>query len=263
MRTRTPMFSLKLRLPGLLILLCSFFFTLSLSAQGPSIHWTDLDSFKVGYQLSTSATTLAAEEQFSVKLYLQTLGTTDCLGGKFDLSYSSEVSPDPMDAHGIPENSWLGSASELVSSFSEDPMDPTSTLKVARTDNDFRSGNGWVLTANLVVGGTAINAADAVTALAGGLIVEENMDMKMAALQNEIQSLRIFPNPFAETITVDAKQPEKLSLVLRDLQGNLILRTHPHRDGTIDAHGIPSGIYLMELQSEKGERMLSKKMIRK
>lgn len=223
----------------------------NLHAQDEPIHWTDQDSFKVGYQLNTSPGMLPPGTQVTLKLHLEVLDPRACIGASFELVHSPIVAPESTPLS-IPSLSWLGDAGELQTGESSND-DSTVTYTLNRTDLHFQSGSGWVLTAHFIVEDDSVHTADILQSIGGNLIVDENLDMRLSLPQLQSPSIKVFPNPFAEWIKVTAATPETLTATLFDLQGQLIKQTNPDSNGRIDLSEMEGGLYFLELRGRSGE----------
>ena len=219
-------------------------------AQTPTIHWTNLDSFKVGYQFATNDTLLLPNQHFAVKLYLKAYSSHPCLGSSFDLLFSNQVALDSDSNFSKLPQVWLGYDYEL--SASSDSLSTTQAdLEVSRMDTQENYGNGWVLNANFVVGSTAIETEKVILTLGGGLIMLDNMDMKRAPSRPEPEDkISIYPNPTQDRIWLKGPNPENWKVKVRDWQGNLMLETQADFSRMISLEGLDPGVWLVELTND-------------
>lgn len=244
-------------------------------AQSQPIHWTDLDSFQVGYQVCAANDTLFAEEQFSVKLHLKTEGAQECIGALFDIEWEAGVSLDAAGQFTEPDQSWLGTSSEIVTSLEEDQTGDAALVEVVREDSISRSGNGWVVKVNFEVGNEPILVSEVVAALDGGLIVEENLDMRLAPVAEELDELPlvIYPNPFQGQLRIDNVPEGVLEVKVYDLSGNLVHGSSLGRLGelgrpigkgtfrTLELSDLPPGVYFLTI-SQDGKLLKRVKVMR-
>lgn len=214
-------------------------------AQAPSIHWTDLDSFKVGYQLGTNADTLLAHERFSVKLYLECPADLECVGGDFELEFSADVEVDATPNHQLPASSWLGAVGDMSSSYEPGPENLLATWTAARTDTFSRSGSGMVLTVDFVVGAEDLPAQDAVVSLDGGIIIVDNLDLKRPHDISTPTSMAVYPNPFQNWIAIGGPTGTEWQMEWRNAQGRLLESRTAMSGARMDVSGFDPGIYLL------------------
>ncbi len=221
--------------------------------QSCPVNWTDLDSFQVGYQICSTNDTLHADEQFSVKLHLKTAGSQECLGAQFDLGWDSRITLDPASEHLVPDQSWLGIPSELSVTLLEDQSGIAAQWTLAREDSAFQSGNGWVIKVNFVVGDEPILTNEVIVALDGGLIVEENLDMKHFLPSPEINesSLAVYPNPCQDRLKFYNSPPEQVEIFLYDLSGNLLLRSLMVSNEELNLSGFHPGAYFLTVLKDQ------------
>lgn len=222
-----------------------------LYAQTPPIHWTDLDSFKVGYQLSSNAEVLTANEQFSVKLYLETHSGVQCQGGLFDLVCTDLVSEASSSAYTLPDTSWLGPVDDLQASVTPETGDTAYSCSLSRQDSLHQAGTGWVMTVNFVVGVEPVWASDIVSTLSGSLIVIENMDFKRAPSRRPESRFTYGPNPCQDWLAIHAKGGDPLTVRLRNLKGEtMIWRPFAH-EHHLELAALPGGLYFLEVLTQK------------
>ena len=250
-RSNSPMPALH-KVAGLLLafflLQCS---VSRLSAQTPTIHWTDLDSFQVGYAVHSASSTIAANEQFTVKLHLQTVGSFECLGAHFHLDLDNGVAVETSSPVSLPVSSWLGSASELDAECNTGSGAYDASVSVSRGDSLERSGNGHVVTLHLQNGASPLAAAEAVTSLDGGIIVVDNLDFKRSPVAVE-SKWSVFPNPFSERVVLQGDAGDKAKLEVLDGNGNVILRRDAQASQELNLHYLSPGVYWLRIVSEDG-----------
>jgi|ERR1051326_8466267 hypothetical protein len=89
----------------------------------------------------------------------------------------------------------------------------------------------------------------------GWEIDDVNVTSGSATLVNEIDpaDVSVFPNPATETIVVNAKGMINASVKLYDLTGKMIYQSRVNAPQTsIDAKELSTGMYFLQIQSEKG-----------
>ena len=73
--------------------------------------------------------------------------------------------------------------------------------------------------------------------------------------------ITMYPNPGRDMVTINsATQLESANICLYNIQGELI-QSHPNFNGyslTIERNNLPSGLYLLKIQNNKGEQFLKK-----
>ncbi|NJN50276.1 MAG: T9SS type A sorting domain-containing protein [Polaribacter sp.] len=80
-------------------------------------------------------------------------------------------------------------------------------------------------------------------------------------MSNTIDNLNIFPNPTNISWKISS-QNNISSIVIYDLLGKNVINITPNsKDAFVDATSIKSGIYLAQINTEKG--ILTKKLIKK
>lgn len=72
------------------------------------------------------------------------------------------------------------------------------------------------------------------------------------------ESVRVYPNPADEYITIDA--PFASTSVLTGMDGRVVASTN---SGTLSLNGMPSGLYILSVYRDNGERVYVEKVIRK
>lgn len=226
---------------------------ISAVAQPPETVWTDLGAFQIGYQLSTTSDTLYPNEHFSINLYLDVPMDTNCLGARFDVDCVLGVSLEGGTAPGLPLQSWLGNPGNLATDVEEVAGGSELSFSVWRTDGVLNYGTGQVLSAEFVVGNKSVATARVIESLGGGLIMEENVDMKVQGIATEveeIQSWTAYPNPCGNHIQLSGSASGKLEVWVRDVHGRLLLDTQIDATDAIDTSGLPVGLLLFEIWDE-------------
>lgn len=230
-----------LSLTALLISVCH------LIGQSPAVQWTDLDSFKVGYELNSESEWLLPGERFSVKMYLEVDPGFKCLGGTFNIGLDSGIRADLADIKTVP-NSWLGEKQDIKSSFVQDSKDGTCSASVERIDNVLSEGSGCVLILHLEMGPDSIPIQDVILSLAGGLIVVDNMDLKWIPLVDETKGIGLGPNPATDWLQVGNEMGLKIEVEIFDIEGRLCLKEQLDPSRKIDLHSIPKGLLLVKIR---------------
>ena len=236
-----------------------------LHAQSPPITWVDKGTFQIGYQLSSNASTFQANEQVSVKLYTDVQSPVTAIGADFDLFVSSLVSIAPSSAYTIPPSSELGTASELSTSFQWNATSSQADATIWRSDSVQRSFSGHLMTVNFVVGSTAVKSEDLVRSLDGGLVIMDNLDMRLAnpAIEEPLVQTKVYPNPCTNWISVQHAGRESLHLRMWNLRGNTVLEADVVPGERKSLHGVGKGIYLVEVLGEGGERLYHGKIFKR
>lgn len=232
-------------------------YPMSLQAQTPPVHWTAMNGFQVGYQLSTPVQVLEPNQLFSVKFYLDVPLAFQCKGAKIDMNYSNGIVPSNVSEGYLLPSSWLGDGDDLVTQFEDGFQEGAWTL--SRSDEMERSGNGHLLTVYFKVGEDSIDAGEVVQALSAGLIVVENMDMKGRDPEREL-AISFFPNPFLERIHLSGEGAS--NLIIRNLKGEVVKEMRVDDSQWVALERLLPGIYTVELWHKDGSLMLAQKMIK-
>lgn len=249
---RNLSFSKKSLIAILLIVLSHGLFTSPLlHAQAPAIHWTILDSCRMGYQLNTSSPTLSANAQFSVNLYLETVEGKECSGAQFLLASNGDFFPSLQQVSTVPGMSWLGTEGELSVTFANVAGENQVEWTIVRSDRELRSGSGHVLTVHYVVGPQEIQTADLFSSIDGGLIVVENMDMKQRGshFQQQNPIPEVYPNPFQDHISFRGTS-ETMTVEVLDQAGRRLKQFQAYEKPQIDLGDLPPGAFILKLSPE-------------
>ena len=233
-----------------------------IKAQSPQIHWTDLDSFRIGYKLNTSETVLQANEHFSIKLYLQVMNPAFCSGVEMGLSHHPGVTPLDHSLH-FPESSWLGPASEIYGEVIDNSHIDSLSLFVLRS-NGAESGTGWIATVDFQVGDGSLPAAEVMETIGGNLIILDNLDMKKEpeVLAPGETQITLFPNPFTEWLTIQSSIQQTMNVKCFNLQGECVYQTTAETGSRISMESLQKGTYLIDVCTSSGQRLMTSRIIK-
>ena len=243
----------------LLVLLLSGFGIAPATLQAQSgITWTDLDSFKIGYEVEYDGATIPANAHYDVKMYLETASGIEATGASFELLYPSGCQLDVDYPYSVPGKSWLGLSNELYVASLDSPTVGTAEFSLLREDNQGQSGSGWVLTAHFVNGSQALARSAAVATMGGGIVIGENIDLKVVhTTENQVADpIQVYPNPFVETIQVQTGGQVPLQIRIRSLSGQVVARRRFTGAGSWNLRQLPAGTYLLEAEGKSGDRYI-------
>ncbi|MEM7038248.1 MAG: T9SS type A sorting domain-containing protein [Bacteroidota bacterium] len=195
----------------------AFFATQTVQAQ---VTWIDMGGYKLGYELSTTATEIPANERFHIKLYGDAPISEEAIGVRFEVMLGEGVDIQGGGMISVPGSSWLGLSNELTTAHQTTAE--FEEVQVHRTDLAIRDGIGWVISLHVQVGPDPVNASGVVANLGGSLVIMDNVQMRLApsantfpnqATHDEI-SLNILPNaqPGPATSTLRGSNPFSQSL---------------------------------------------------
>ena len=211
--------------PPLLTALLLLFFSANMaSAQQSEITWVDRDSFRIGYEVLSSADTLAANEQFSVMLHLDCTLDKEALGGSFDLDLHADISVDNSESHRLLSTCWLGEEADMTSGHTYSSAGHTASYLSHRVDSTLKTGIGGVLIANFTVGENPVATNEAIVALDGGLVVVDNLEMKRPHPAQDAPALavQVYPNPCSDWLRVQASAEAGFQLRMYDGTGRMV-----------------------------------------
>lgn len=244
-----------------LFLLCFFSFGHPVMAQ--SVHWQNEGGFLIGYQFSTAEDTIAANEQFSIKLYLEVLDPDVCGGATFSLVIDDRANPmvNPLS---VPNPNWLDAAGVLGTRYTETSGSDTVTCSVWHFEETLVSGSGWVLTADFEVGDTALPVVEIMAYYGGNLIMDENLDMKtkFAGSPKPVPDLTLFPNPCREELSLSIPLPKDWTVEVRDLNGKVYPAGIEAVGQAIRVERLAPGMYFLMVYDERKARRKTLKFMR-
>jgi hypothetical protein len=256
-------------IPNLFLLVFAFagfgtLFPQGLHAQGGSIHWTVKDSFQVGYQLSTDSDTIPAHTQFYVDLHLETFEQTEVLGAYFVFQLPDLVNPSSSDAYSLPAPNPLGETQDLTVSATWNAQTQQSNSAVWRSDGVPQPVAGNVLRLHFVTGNLSVATDNLVQTFDGGLVMEENADLKTAELEvwDSPATVIAYPNPCREWLAIDLPYPEAGSYTLRDLNGRVWKSGAAVPGIRIDLDHVPSGVLILDVRDAWGRSILVEKIVK-
>lgn len=222
-------------------------------AQEAPVHWTDLDSFRVGYQIGIPDDTLAPHEEIPVHLYLEYLEDS-CLGVNFQVEWANGATLDPSSGYTLPDSSWLGQTAKLSAYLSTSGNLPEANLILNRIDSCSRSGSGKLATLYLTIGDAPLPSSALINSTGGGLILEENFDLKTISPPKEKIVGVCYPNPFKDRLNVQFNDFEELQLGIYDPQGVQIYKGLIPSGTSIGTERWQAGVYLILLSDGRGKK---------
>ncbi|MEM0998231.1 MAG: T9SS type A sorting domain-containing protein [Bacteroidota bacterium] len=210
------------------------------------VQWTDCAGFKIGYAISTSGDTIAANEQFSILLYLDAPFSASAFGSWWEVNLTPSVVPvaAPVRIH---TSAWLGSPAALSVLSPAVAGGSTIYCSVERRDQRIGSGRGPLLVAEFRADSQSVAVADLVTAFAGGIIMEENIDLKWGATAPPEAAVTLYPNPARDWVCIDARLPVDFRVRAIDLRGKVYSLASPQANGRLDLADLPAGVYWLEM----------------
>ena len=79
---------------------------------------------------------------------------------------------------------------------------------------------------------------------------------------NDMKEIDVSPNPFSESVTIDAGRDEGFTLVVSNMKGKVIyLRTFPENKSNVNLHDLPPGVYIFKIIA--GGNSFERKIIKK
>ena len=97
--------------------------------------------------------------------------------------------------------------------------------------------------------------------LYGGITHWTNGECFVGISDLSLRSIKIYPNPAHNLLTVENPEFEELSLQIIDMTGKIVFLSHINSSTSIDISYIKQGIYLLQLNSSKGESTVKKLII--
>lgn len=278
--------------------LCAIFFLITfcgiqlLTVQKASsqVVWVDLGGFELGYELSTSGSFLSPWEQFDIKLYGDVPLAEDAIGLRFDLVLASEVTVETNGAVSLPGTSWLGNDDELTTGYNQNGA--IEEVEVYRTDENIRSGQGWVANLHCEVGANGIQTNQVVTTLGGITILAENMDMRLTSGTNQgspiqhgshttdtdhpvsapqkeldllsrVEEVKVFPNPCMDYFQLSGHAGKSMEIMLYNMEQKLVMHKEVAPGGKIDVRNLPPGIYYLNIGSTENVKPQVIKLVKR
>ncbi|MEM6273211.1 MAG: T9SS type A sorting domain-containing protein [Bacteroidota bacterium] len=256
---------------------CGFIivFCLAQVAQA-QVTWSTVGEFRVGYELSTSAATLAAGEQFAIKLYADVEDSSAAIGVLFDVVLDPSVSVESA-ALSIPSSSWLGTSDDLATGYQH--VARSEEVEVHRTDETTASGEGELISLHCKVGANPIAARQVVQSGGGNIIMIENLDLRLAAPgatstgENPGETAppeaassptavptagirpRLYPNPTTAWIAFAGIGTEPTQVSVYDGAGRCQMQLVVRGNERVPVAHLPAGTYLVRLRgTQSGTR---------
>ena len=90
------------------------------------------------------------------------------------------------------------------------------------------------------------------------------VEVSLGNEDSELSSMKIFPNPATEMVSLQLNQPRLVHLILMDLQGKSlqsISLEQPVSELTLDCRQYPAGMYLLHLKSNTGTITIKKLLL--
>ncbi|MBI3219046.1 MAG: T9SS type A sorting domain-containing protein [Bacteroidetes bacterium] len=150
------------------------------------------------------------------------------------------------------------------------PSRPTITLKSFNTLHSSNSlGNQWYKNGNLLSGSVD---QDLVVNESGIYSVQTILNECKSALSDNFEftitgskdfataGIRVFPNPFFESLWIESDLNENLQVTILDMMGRDVITTQTKTNEAIEMRELPSGLYLLIVN--KGPYLLSKRIVK-
>jgi hypothetical protein len=202
---------------------------------------------------------------------------TDAAGFQLDFSFPKLSAAPTAVLVGV-GNSWLTAGeSNPTATWTFDGGNNALTTDYLRSDEEGQSGHGSILTIALVRT-EGFSASEASMYLDGGVVMVENINLRTtqgvappapkgqkpsaaqpaAALplrqaQGDAMDMTVYPNPTSDYVDVRVAQPKGAKLSLWSLSATLISEQDCRESQRIDLQHLPSGSYLLKLESSGGE----------
>lgn len=150
-------------------------------------------------------------------------------------------------------HSWLGEGSELTNLSSMGARSHTIRLAALREDHSGKDGFGEIVRITLVSNQNGVAPDQMVKEIAGGLVVVENLETKLAFRPQE---LSLYPNPAKERLSLRGLRPKERFSV-SDMNGR------EWQTGFADEHGSknlsvstwPAGLYFLLTESGQSRKL--------
>lgn len=179
------------------------------------------------------------------------------------------------------QDSWLGTADELLTIAREFPDEKRIEIAFVRRDGAPRTGSGKIADLNFVMSEDLIISIET-SGL--GLSTDAEIDLReieavnheglllnldyvpaelvVVSTDNPIDpKLRVFPNPAYGEINLSGEAPDLLSIELFNNQGQAVA-SFPAQTRRLDVSAMASGLYYLRLTTVAGEQMTQKVMLR-
>lgn len=206
------------------------------------------------------------------------LGTVDTPAlGIYGLAFSINYDPLVLDSTGIKisyANSWLGTKNTDMITFDRDFYSMGQTdIALVRTDQNSQSGHGMIASVIIVISEdiakkerpieltfTNVRAIDSLGQAiplntANGQAIVAIGTSKAAEAEIEVAS---YPNPAGDLLYLESRHTEIKHASLHSLEGKQLLEIQgpPGKNAVLNTSQIPSGLYLLHIQTNKGSRTL-------
>lgn len=196
---------------------------------GVPYHSNSGDTLKFQFQLGTAADPIANALGMAVSISFPNL--------------QSAPSATIVQMNGT----WLTDGiSDPSPNWTFDWTTKTMYLDYLRPDGEGQTGHGRVATLCLIRSG-GFSAEERTASVTAGIVMVENIDLKMAPMQ---QAFRVFPNPTQDFLTVEVPDYESAVLGLWNLQGQLVLSQPSSAYQTLDLSALPKGSYWVTVKGE-------------
>jgi hypothetical protein len=193
-------------------------------------------------------------------------------GLAFSVNYSQQLVDSGKVSFHIPDSTWLGRRTELISIQHDDYNSSIIDLGISRTTQTNAASYGQIARLDIVVIDDIIGKrilrdtlildfADvalvtaggypiAVNALSANIVIEQN-DSATSNVPLPFEETIIYPSPARETLIVDHPESGTWDIELRDMQGRVLMKT----PGTRGINRIPMeqyapGVYFLRLQKQ-------------
>lgn len=238
--------------------------TYSLLAQPSQVYWTNLGDYNIGYQFSSDASTFSANEQVSVRLYLEASNPSTCIGGHFTFTVSDQVTPLFGAAITVPLQSDLGIQSAMQTEYVWDASSSETYARVFRDDETLHTCSDWILTADFLIGGTPLPASDFMASFLGGIILEENVDMRLKdpnLIEEDFVEVQVYPNPFTDWLEVKQTGRKTLEVSLWNTNGKKVFQSEVGKKSRLMLDDLPQGVFFLRVTDEEGLVLHNDKII--
>ena len=211
-----------------------------------------------------------AEVVADIMVGTPTNGVDNIYGMAFSVEYPEEfVSPDCMSVTvELDEDSWFQTNNPILLFYKNIPEFHRVDIAITRTDGQPRSGNGRVGKIKLITEGdifgvhrggnytfdfdvkdvAGVDTIGKQIVLNGQPVTQEFIVTQIAS--PKIEDLRMYPNPAADALRVQAKETIS-SIRVYDITGNLLMeQTGGKNDYTLNLKDLAPGILMVEIRSE-------------
>jgi hypothetical protein len=104
-----------------------------------------------------------------------------------------------------------------------------------------------------VVGTTPLPAVDFIVGFDGGIVLEDNVDMRLSEPDRAPVKVQLYPNPFTEWLELMQTGKDKLQVSIWNMSGVQVFRSEVDKKSKFYLDDLPQGLLLLQVADEAGQ----------